>query len=123
MEGHTDPLCIVDADQDQLVAKMVSEMNHIANGVYELAEDKWGWVLEAIDEKLREYTELDVDLEDNSEGESDEEISEDDRDKMPSHPLMKIYAQLETYMTQVPVLGFNSAKYDLNLIKCCLAKH
>jgi len=26
-------------------------------------------------------------------------------------------------MSQVPVLGFNSAKYDVNLIKRCLAKH
>jgi len=43
--------------------------------------------------------------------------------KSPSHPLEKIYGQLETYMAQVPVLGFNLAKYDLNLIKRVLAKH
>ena len=43
--------------------------------------------------------------------------------KKPKHPLCKLYDQLETYMSQVPVLGFNSAKYDLNLIKRYLAKH
>lgn len=34
-----------------------------------------------------------------------------------SHPLVKIYGQIETYMSQVLVIGFNSAKYDLKLIK------
>ena len=43
--------------------------------------------------------------------------------KLPSHPLKKFYGHMETYMSQVPVLGFNSAKYDLNVIKRCLAKH
>ena len=28
-----------------------------------------------------------------------------------------------TYMSQIPVLRFDSAKYDLNLIKRVLAKH
>ena len=31
--------------------------------------------------------------------------------------------QFEMYCHQVPVLGFNSAKYDLNLLKTMLAKH
>ena len=43
--------------------------------------------------------------------------------KKPSHPIQKIYGHMKTYMSQVPVLGFNSAKYDLNLIKRVLAKH
>ena len=37
--------------------------------------------------------------------------------------MRKIYGQFEGYMSQVPVIGFNLAKYDLNLIKRTLAKH
>ena len=34
--------------------KMVSNINQIAQRVYQLADDKWGWVVEAIHEKLKE---------------------------------------------------------------------
>ncbi len=37
--------------------------------------------------------------------------------------LKTLYGQLTSYMTQLPVLGFNSSKYDLNLIKKKLAFH
>ena len=37
--------------------------------------------------------------------------------------LMHLRAKLETYCSQLPVLGFNSSKYDLNLIKQKLAIH
>ena len=128
VEGQTDPVCLVDADQDQLVTHMVSHMKGIANRVYELAEEKWGWVLEAIDEKLRESEEdelnSDADVVERSGDEVDDETLEDECEtKKPSHPLQKIYGRMETYMRQVPVLGFNSAKYDLNLIRRWLAKH
>lgn len=117
MEGHTDPVCLVDPDQDQLVAHMVSHMNGIANRVYELAEEKWGWVLEAIDIKLRESEQdglnSEADVEDRSGDEVDAETLEDECEtKKPSHPLHKIYGCMEIYMRQVPVLGFNSAKYE-----------
>ena len=77
VEGHTNPMCIVEIDQDQLVEKMVATMNDIASRVNELAEEKWGWVLEAIDEKI-EKDEIDreeceyVDLQDSDAAELDE---------------------------------------------------
>ena len=54
VKGHTEPVCLVESQQDQLVEKRVSQMSVIANRVYELAEEKWGWVLEAIGEKILE---------------------------------------------------------------------
>ncbi|MCG7865753.1 MAG: C2H2-type zinc finger protein, partial [Candidatus Thiodiazotropha taylori] len=125
VKGHRDPVCLVDPDPNQLVKRMISAMSDIANAVYELAEAKWGWVLEAIDEKINKDGSTEHGLF-NAEDTDDDEVGdqEDDREtKKPSHPLQKIYGCMETYMTQVPVLGFNSAKYDLNLIKQFLAKH
>ena len=112
----------------QKVKKMVSQMSVIANRVYELAEEKWGWVLEAIGENILESEEEALDLEVDPQHYSqdkvtDEALEDDGVTKKTSHPLHKIYGHMETYMSQVPVLGFNSAKYDLNLIKRWLAKH
>ena len=128
VNGHTVPFCLVDTDQDQLVEKMVSNMNQIAQRVYQLAKEKWGWVLEAIDGKLKESEQdelhSEVDLDDCTDDEmGDETLKNNCHTKNPSHPLQKIYGDMDTYMSQMPVLGFNSAKYDLNLIKRVLAKH
>ena len=123
VEGYLDPVCLVDGDQDKLVQSMVSVMNQIALRVNELAKEKWDWVLEAIDAKLNESSE-DTEVDSSSEDELCDETHQDDsQTKKSSHPLQKIYGNMETYMAQVPVIGFNSAKYDVNLIKRCLAKH
>ena len=37
--------------------------------------------------------------------------------------LKKLQGKLNEYCSRLPVLGFNSAKYDLNLVKAKLAKH
>ena len=127
VEGHTEPICIVEADQDRLVQSMVTCMNEIAIRVNELAEEKWGWVLEAIDETTRKE-DIDqkrfeeIDLEDSSEDELDDG-DDPEGPKKKSHPLMKIYGEMETYMSQLPVIRFNSTKYDLNLIKRCIVKY
>ncbi|MES9993656.1 MAG: C2H2-type zinc finger protein, partial [Candidatus Thiodiazotropha sp.] len=128
VEGHRDPTCLVDPDANELVKGMVSAMSDIANTVYELAEEKWGWVLEAIDDKISKddkdcQTDHDFFYIENMDDDEVGEQKDDQETKKCSHPLQNIYGRMETYMTQVPVLGFNSSKYDLNLIKRCLAKH
>ena len=124
VESHQDPVCLVDPDPNQLVKRMVSTMTDIANTVYELAEAKWGWVLEAIKDKINKDEKYDQEEHDiyDTEDVDDEEVGGQET-KKPSHPLQEIYGCMERYMSQVPIIGFNSAKYDLNLIKRCLAKH
>ena len=125
VEGYTEPTCIVEETQDRLVEKMVGQMKNLASRVFELAEDKWGWVLEAIDEQLCQQKNDDVELND-TEDWLGEEAGEDDAAEFTdkkNHPLKKLYGQFEGYMSQVRVLGFNSAKYDLNLIKRSIARH
>ena len=42
------------------------------------------------------------------------------KSKIMSHfrnSILSIWKQLQQYMAQIPVIGFNSRKYDLNLIK------
>ena len=58
----------------------------------------------------------------------DESDSDDDSDekRVINTPLLnhirRIQNNLETYMTEIPVLGYNSSKYDLNLIKSRFAE-
>ncbi|KAJ8321637.1 hypothetical protein KUTeg_000108 [Tegillarca granosa] len=68
--GHTDPHCIVHTEPDELIKNMVEYMKGIAKDVNELAEEKWKWVVEEIEDQLKNDIPLNVDL-----------------TKLPTHPL------------------------------------
>lgn len=116
-DGFTEPMCFVEPDQDQLVQSMVSRMSHIADRVYELAQDKWNCVFQAIDDKIVEDDEGILQQGQSCEFNVLNETTEGDPERKLRHPLCKLYGQMETYMSQVLVLGFSSAKYNINLIK------
>lgn len=118
IDGYTDPACIVEPDQDLLVQKMIQTLTHVSTRAYELAVENCCWVLEAIEAKITEETyfgaEDDV---------YDENADDDEKQHQHSHPLKTLYGSLEGYISQIPVIGFNSANYDLNLIRRVLAKY
>ena len=138
--GHTDPICIVDTDLDKLLQSMFNEMDEIQETVSELSERKWGWIRKELGKKIQrwcqeggdnlnddEFMEDDDELMDINDGEENQ-IPGDDQSILNGNKIMKnqlnsLYGQLEGYMTQIPVLGFNSAKYDINLVKQKLAIH
>ena len=75
---------------------------------------------EAIDEQLRQHNTGNKKFGDDGIY-FDEEAAECDAvSGEKQDPLIELYGQYEGYMSQV--LGFNSAKYDLNLVKRCIAK-
>ncbi|KAK3109123.1 hypothetical protein FSP39_023489 [Pinctada imbricata] len=106
VSGFQDPQCIVNSNADDLVKGMVEYMECIAEKVKVLARERWGLVLNQLEQMIRDLT-------------SDDDEEEDDCEKKK---LKQLYGKLGGYVKQVPVLGFNSAKYDLNLIKTQLAK-
>ncbi len=63
-----------------------------------LAEDKWGWVVKELEPRMKENANDDTHA-------------------------RTVYRKFQGNMGSLPVLGFNSAKYDLNLVKQKLAKH
>ena len=105
--GFQDPHCIVNDNADELVKGMVDYMHVIAVKTSELARERWGMVLNQLEQKIKDS------------GKGDEEEEED----CELSKLKNLYGKFKAYVRQVPVLGFNSAKYDLNLIKTKLAKH
>ena len=92
-------------------------MTQIGHKSYRLALDKFATIFEALDNDIQHVDEpldLDVVME-------DEEWLEE-RKKMQDH-LEELKKELDAYCLQLICLGFNSAKYDLNLVKTHIAKH
>ncbi|CAG2220677.1 unnamed protein product [Mytilus edulis] len=100
-------------------------MTGIALKTYELAREKFAYAFEQLDKDIdNPFRAL---LEDDDEDEfkldsflDDEELlEENEREK---NVFKKLRDELDAYCRQTVVLGFNSAKYDMNLIKTHLAK-
>ena len=71
------------------------------------------------------HSELDSDIESDSSDEEDDKENENSRLNFKKNMYKKLEVlkeKFERYCSSVPVLGFNSSKYDLNLIKSKLAK-
>jgi hypothetical protein len=112
VEGFTKPYCIVDGDREVLVREMVEYMKKIADKIKKRNIDKFEGIFEQIDELISEHQR--------------ELISEQNK-KNSLHKsiisyLEKLQKKLEKYCFEVPVLGFNSARYDINLIKSSILK-
>ena len=93
VEGYSDPVCIVEPNQDKLVIEMVETLTNIALQVYEMSEEKWAWVLRAINDKIEKtsWEDLEEDLSDDLGDEAKEQ------ELTPNHPLKRLYAQFEGY--------------------------
>ncbi|XP_046346617.2 uncharacterized protein LOC124127210 [Haliotis rufescens] len=115
VEGFTSPHCIVNADQEVLIGDMIDYMSQIASRVNELATEKWSFQLGYLRTRLANLPESGD--EEKKEGAPDNPLSQ------LCKQLSSLYGKLYGYCCQVPVLGFNSARYDLNVIKEKLPKH
>ena len=89
-------------------------MTQIGHKSYQLALDKFAAVFVALDNDIQHVDEplyLDVLME-----------WLEERKKMQDH-LEEFKKELDAYCLQLICLGFNAAKYDLNLVKTHIAKH
>ncbi|XP_033729182.1 uncharacterized protein LOC117318295 isoform X1 [Pecten maximus] len=111
--GYESPHCIVDENSpDALVEKFVNYLTEIQCMAAERTRERFNDILERMDEEI-------VDSDD---------VGDDDDDETPTdrhrhNQLFKLRDDLNRYIDQIPVIGFNSAKYDINLIKTKLVKH
>ena len=117
VEDYTEPRCIIDSEVDSLIGHMVDYMTQIGHKSYQLAPHKFAAVFEALENDIQHVDgPLDVEV-----VMEDEEWLEE-RKKMQDH-LEELKKELDAYCLQLICLGFNSAKYDLNLVKTHIAKH
>ena len=114
VDDYTNPHCIVDPNIDALVKSMVDYMQEVSKKGEELARHKFRHV----------FTEIEANITNPS-----DELAYDD--VTPSEEaienfvdwMKKLKKELEEYCQQMICIGFNSSKYDMNLVKSHLAKH
>ena len=150
VEGFTDPHCIINEDPDDLVKEMCDHLEKIQAKSFELAEARWSTFYTKLKDKLSEFPITEINSEtmdthnrdiinhppeivgndeiphhtyDSSHHVRTATMDHEDTRKLHSHRTQNVVHRFENYMKCLPVLGFNSSKYDLNLIKKYFPKH
>ena len=100
--GHEDAQCyITNGDSDKLVADMMAGLVAVSDAAFESLKPSYEYVLDELEARKEAW--------DDAESEANAE------DK--TNPFNTLAGQLHGWLHQLPVIGFNSGKYDLNMIK------
>ena len=100
--GHEDAQCyITNGDSNKLVEEMVNNLITISDAAYDSLKPSYGSVLNELEARKKAW--------DDAESEANAE------DK--TNPFNTLAGQLHGWLHQLPVIGFNSGKYDLNMSK------
>ena len=103
---------VTDGDSDKLVADMMSHLHAVSDAAFESLKPSYESVLDKLKMLKEEWdsAEEECGLE---EAENEDEVAEKNR----TNPFKKLLDQLFSWLRQLPVIGFNSGKYDLDMIK------
>ena len=106
--GHEQVKCLVtDGDTNKLVSAMMDILRSMIDAAYDKIKDSYEYALEQLAEALTNWDE-----------QEETARSATDKESRPAtNPYKTLMGQLYGWMHQLPVIGFNSGKYDLNAIK------
>ena len=105
--GYEPAQCyITDGDSDKLVEEMMNNLIAISDAAYDSLLPSYVDVLADLDARKHAWEE---ETKEAGEGEEEEESK--------TNPFNTLAGQLHGWLHQLPVIGFNSGKYDLNMIK------
>ena len=107
--GYEPAQCyITDGDSDKLVEEMMNNLIAISDAAYDSFLPSYVDVLADLDARKHAW--------DDAESEANAE-EEDTEKESKTNPFNTLAGQLHGWLHQLPVIGFNSGKYDLNMIK------
>ena len=115
--GFETAKCFVNPDPKLLVEEMMEYMASIADTVRMQAESKWSSAISGLKKLIQNYKDK-LECTEQWEG-----ITKEEKQCLETQwesslkKLSSLLGSLYHYCRQVPVLGFNSARYDLNLVK------
>ena len=115
--GHETPRGYVTyGDSDKLAGSMVSDLGAISNAAFHMLIPWYDNVLNELEERNEAWNEAErmASKEDESKQEDDVEVEMGDT---KTNPYKTLIGQLLDWLHQLPVIGFNSGKYDLNVVK------
>ena len=115
--GHETPRCFVtDGDSDKLVGAMMSGLSAVSNAACDMLIPSYDNVLNEFEVRNEVWEEAERKA--LKEAESKQEDDEDvEMEEVKTNPYKTLIGQLFGWLHQLPVIGFNSGKYDLNVIK------
>ena len=110
--GYEPAQCyITDGDSDKLVADMMVNLTAISDTAYDSLLPSYVDVLADLDARKHAWEE------ETKEAEEEDEEEEAENGKKTVNPYKTLENQLQVWLHQLPVVGFNSGRYDLNAIK------
>ena len=115
--GYEPAQCYVtDGDSDKLVANMMDHLIAISDAAFGALVSLYADVLNELEVRKDAWDEAErkAPKEDDAKQEDDEEV---DMGNTKTNPYKTLIGQLLGWLHQLPVIGFNSGKYDLNVIK------
>ena len=114
------PKCFVNLNTSELISDMMIYLQKISEHNAEYLRCKYEEVLLQLDQLQDEYQDT-YSIDSNFESdESHDEDHDSQNSKLASHfykTIENIKEEFDRYINQLPVIGFNSGKYDINLIK------
>ena len=111
--GHEQVTCIVtDGDTNKLVSTMMTILQSMSEAAYDKIKDSYDHVLEQLAEELTKW-----DAREEAAREAAAREANEKKARPATNPYKTLMGQLYGWMRQLPVIGFNSGKYDLNAIK------
>ena len=117
--GFVEPQCFVtEGSAEHLVGQMLDYMHTIQKTAAALIADQHQYYYNELLALLHTKQQLE-------ETHGDEEMmheEEKEKQKKRNHPLVKVKAKYDAWMNEIPVIGFNSRKYDVNIMKPYLIK-
>ena len=112
--GHETPQCYVtDGDSDKLVGSMMSDLSAISDAVFDMLMPSYDNVLNELEVRKDAWDEA----ERKAPREDDTKLEEVEVEESKTNPYKTLIGQLLGWLHQLPVIGFNSGRYDLNVIK------
>ena len=110
--GHEDAQCyITNGDSDKLVADMMAGLVATSDAAFKSLKPSYESVLNELEARKEAWDDAE------SEANAEEEEEEAENGKKTVNPYKTLEKQLQAWLHQLPVLGFNSGRYDLNAIK------
>ena len=117
--GHEDARCYVtDGDSKTLVATMMKDLEQTSDTAFELLKPRYKHIFDELEEQRVSWNNA------TSEGAEEEEVEEGEGEggeetvtPHQNNPYSILTDQLLVWINQMPVIGFNSGRYDLNTIK------
>ena len=115
---YESPECFVNLDKTQLIKDMLEYMGQIQKRSYNASQVKWGSQFKELKQRHKLLRDKEKKYQESKEnGNQKTKCVFTKVDEYALKQLGSALGKLTSYMQQIPVLGFNSSKYDINLVK------